>query len=160
MKKKMSGVILFIITPAIAMAVSLPQEILVTHNAFRSRHHASPLVWDKALQAFAQQHASSCRFQHSSSHYGENLAAGYPSATAAIEAWYAENEAYSYRQPGFSHETGHFTQLVWKETKKIGCGYVDCHGKKGTPGVYLVCEYSPAGNIINDGYFKRNVLPE
>lgn len=139
---------------------SFQQDILSEHNAFRLRHHVSTLVWDRSLQAFAQQYADKCVFQHSASHYGENLAAGYASPAAAIGAWYAEEKEYSYWRPGFSHETGHFTQLVWKGTKKIGCGYRDCQGKNGTPGVYLVCEYSPAGNIINEGFFKRNVLPE
>lgn len=139
---------------------SFPQDVLSVHNVYRLRHHVSALVWDKGLQAFAQHYADRCLFQHSGSHYGENLAAGYATAAAAVQAWYAEEKDYSYWRPGFSHATGHFTQLVWKTTEKVGCGYSDCNGKNGTPGVYLVCEYSPAGNIINNGFFERNVLPE
>ena len=73
--------------------------------------------------------------------------------------WYAEEKHYSYAQPGFSYHTGHFTQLVWKGSKKLGCGYAACNGKHGTPGYYLVCEYSPAGNIARKDYFIDNVRP-
>ena len=55
--------------------------------------------------------------------------------------------------------TGHFTQMVWKSTRKVGCASVPCNGRHGTPGNYLVCEYSPAGNMIAPGYFAKNVTP-
>lgn len=137
----------------------IEQEALSAHNPFRVKHHASPLEWDKTLANYAEHYASKCVFKHSSSPYGENLAAGYPSITAAIAAWYAEQKNYSYLWPGFSYKTGHFTQVVWKSTTKLGCAFVFCNGKNGTPGHYLVCEYSPHGNITNAGYFRKNVLP-
>ena len=43
--------------------------------------------------------------------------------------------------------TGHFTQLVWKQTRSVGCGRVDCNGKNGVEGWFLVCEYWPPGNV-------------
>lgn len=68
---------------------------------------------------------------------------------------------------GFSEETGHFTQLVWRGTKSVGCGWTDCSGKNGNDGILLVCNYFPAGNIMasddsGDQYmfFKQNVVPE
>ena len=137
----------------------MPEEVLRVHNKLRAKHHAPSLVWDKELQDFATKHARTCVFLHSSPHvYGENLAAGYSTVSAAILAWYVEGAQYSYQNPKFEHSTGHFTQLVWVASKKIGCGYVVCNGKNGTPGNYLVCEYSPAGNTTNPGYFEKNVL--
>jgi len=136
------------------------QIVLFTHNQFRVRHHAPKLIWDDELATYAKHHADNCIFKHSSSPYGENLAAGYSSVRQAINAWYQERENYSYAKPGFHYGTGHFTQLIWKSSKKIGCAYVACNGKNGTPGNYLVCEYSPAGNIVNRGYFANNVLAE
>lgn len=134
------------------------QEILSAHNKIRAWHHAPKLEWDDALADYAERHASQCKFMHSHSPYGENIAAGYPSISAAVNAWYAEHQYYSYSHPGFSYKTGHFTQLAWKESKKLGCAYVVCNGKGGTPGNYLVCEYSPPGNILIEEYFIRNVL--
>lgn len=136
------------------------QEALNAHNKFRKLHHAPDLIWDSTLAEYAKNYASLCEFKHSRTPYGENLAAGYPSIEAAIQAWYDENEDYSYRWPGFSHQTGHFTQMVWKSTTKLGCAYVACNGKHGTPGHYLVCEYSPRGNIITGRRFRENVLPQ
>ena len=143
-------------TSAVAM---LKQDILTIHNKLRLQHSAPKLVWDDALANYAEKHASQCKFQHSGSPYGENLAAGYPTVFAAVQGWYNEGARYSYANPGFSTSTGHFTQVVWRSSKKIGCGYVTCNGENGTPGKYLVCEYSPAGNVTNSGYFAANVLP-
>lgn len=138
---------------------STESEALSLHNQLRETHHAPPLVWDNTLARYAENYAQKCRFQHSHASTGENIAAGYPTVSAAIRAWYAENKQYAYARPQFSYQTGHFTQIVWKSTRKLGCGVASCEGKNGTPGKYLVCEYSPAGNIMNRHYFQANVLP-
>ena len=143
-------------TPA-PVPSSLAQEIVAAHNKLRSLHGVPPLVWDESLAQFALNHANTCVFAHTSGPYGENLAAGYPSATESIQAWYDEIKDYDYNNPGFAHGTGHFTQVVWKSTQKVGGAFVSCNGRNGTPGAYLVCEYSPPGNVTNSGYFAANV---
>jgi uncharacterized protein YkwD len=134
-------------------------EILSEHNKYRAKHHAPKLIWDDRLAAYAERYGSNCKFKHSYGPYGENLAAGFSTVSASVARWYNEKSIYSYSHPGFSKATGHFTQLVWKSTTRLGCGYVSCDGKNGTPGKYLVCEYSPAGNVVNEGFFEENVLP-
>lgn len=65
---------------------------------------------------------------------------------------------YNFDRPtGFSMSTGHFTQLVWKNTNSVGCGRVDCDNSAtdGASGWLVVCEYWPAGNVIGD--FKNQV---
>jgi uncharacterized protein YkwD len=143
-----------------AQPSSYQSEVLAAHNKYRALHHASALVWDDELADYAEKYASQCEFRHSSSPYGENLATGYPSISAAVKIWYNERERYSYNHPGYSTATGHFSQVVWKSTRKLGCGYVACNGKNGTPGKFLVCEYSPHGNVLNKKLFEENVLPE
>jgi len=69
------------------------------------------------------------------------------------KSWYNEVNEYSYNNPGFSKGTGHFTQLVWKETTDIGCGIAMSHDDK----VYAVCNYTPPGNFKS--HYEENVLP-
>lgn len=85
--------------------------------------------------------------------YGENVASGHPSPEAAITAWVNERQVYSYQNPAFSSATGHFTQVVWKGTKEVGCGWKICPGGK----TLMVCNYKNPGNY--QGQFEWNVLP-
>lgn len=70
--------------------------------------------------------------------------------------WGSERKKYNWNQPGFSGDTGHFTQVVWKNTKTVGCGWKKCNGGQGKAnGFYIVCKYDPAGNY--QGQFPQNV---
>lgn len=73
-------------------------------------------------------------------------------ARAVVDSWYNEISAYNYNKPGFSMETGHFTQVVWKSTKRFGCG---CAPKDNS--IYCTCNYDPPGNY--DDQYKANVPP-
>lgn len=127
--------------------------ILNSTNFYRSEHNATALTWNETLEDFAADYLddNDCAFEHSGGPYGENLAIGYPNATASVEAWGNERGEYNFKRGKFSHGTGHFTQLVWKDTTDVGCGRRLC----GESGWYLVCEYWPRGNVI--GEFKEEV---
>jgi hypothetical protein len=43
-------------------------------------------------------------------------------------------------------EVGHFTQLIWKSTTKVGCG-ISLVEKSGKTICYVVCVYYPPGNV-------------
>ncbi|KAF7543962.1 hypothetical protein G7Z17_g10320 [Cylindrodendrum hubeiense] len=120
--------------------------ILNSTNFYRSEHNATALTWNETLEDFASDYLddNDCEFEHSGGPYGENLAIGYPNATASVEAWGDERDDYNFKRGKFSHGTGHFTQLVWKATTDVGCGRRLC----GQSGWYLVCEYWPRGNVI------------
>ena len=61
-------------------------------------------------------------------------------ATAyATDMWYNEVDEYDFSDPGFKSGTGHFTQVVWNDTKKVGFG---------TAGNFVVGRYSPPGNVM------------
>ncbi|KAK3844494.1 MAG: CAP domain-containing protein, partial [Linnemannia gamsii] len=92
--------------------------------------------------------------QHSGGKYGENLAAGYKDFKTGIAAWYDEHTQYNYNGGGFSGATGHFTQVVWKGSKRIGCAKKFCPGSNWT--IYI-CNYDPPGNV--SGQFQENVSP-
>jgi len=115
--------------------------------------------WDRDAAAHALRHAQKCVFEHSSdSSYGENIAAGYLSSDKAVKDWYDEVGKYNYGNPGFSPETGHFSALVWKNTKGVGCAAAYCDGIMGSgKSWFLVCNYNAAGNV--EGEYQQNVLP-
>jgi uncharacterized protein YkwD len=124
------------------------------HNQYRLKHQVAPVTWSATVAKSAQAFADECPQNHSNSGYGENLAWGYPSIRSVVTAWYSEEQSYNYNAPGFSATTGHFTQVVWKGTKEIGCALrKECSGWPTT----WVCQYSPPGNYI--GQFAQNVFP-
>ncbi|KAI9785240.1 MAG: hypothetical protein M1816_000488 [Peltula sp. TS41687] len=110
------------------------KAILASHNVFRDQHNATALGWNHSLASSGLKWAKGCVFKHSGGPSGENLAAGYANATAAVSAWAEERKMYNFAKQGFTHETGHFTQVVWKNTRTVGCGNVLCLGKNDVPG--------------------------
>ncbi|KAH6671087.1 CAP domain-containing protein [Halenospora varia] len=134
-------------------------DMLVAHNFYRAQHGAAALVWNDTSAKYAADWAKGCVFEHSGGPTGENLVAGASNATTSINVWGLERTSYNWNKPGFQEATGHFTQLVWKNTTTVGCGRTSCQGKNKTPGWYVVCEYFPAGNVVgaNGQYFKDNV---
>lgn len=131
------------------------RSILDAHNKDRAKHDASPLAWDKDAYNYAKNNADNydCSgvLTHTHGPFGENLAAGYNSGPAAVKAWYDEGKLYHY---GTENTYNHFTQVIWKGSKKVGCAYKDCSKKNW--GLYVVCEYDPAGNVI--GKESANVV--
>ncbi|PYI03825.1 PR-1-like protein [Aspergillus sclerotiicarbonarius CBS 121057] len=161
--------------PSYTSPTLFQNSILNVSNTYRSAHNATNLTWNTTLTTYAQSWAEQCKWQHSHGPYGENLAFGYPNTSTSITAWGDESLKYDFKLPtGFSEETGHFTQLVWRATQQVGCAAVDC-GLNGTrnastgefvhpQGWFLVCEYAPRGNVMggdrrlgNKEFFKINV---
>ncbi|CBX90134.1 hypothetical protein LEMA_P062600.1 [Plenodomus lingam JN3] len=134
--------------------------VLDVTNTYRKQHNATALGWNSTLADYAADWSEDCEFKHSGGPYGENLASGYSNVTESIVGWGEEREEYNFNGGQFSSSTGHFTQLVWKNTTQVGCSRTQCNagqqgGEGDAPGWYLVCEYSPAGNVI--GAFGDNV---
>jgi len=140
------------------------QAALNEHNRLRAKHNAPNLIWDEELASQAQTWAGDCKWEHSKLGHGENLYAAYGSTfsgAAAVKSWYDEltDPGYDFSNPGFSSGTGHFTQVVWKSTTRLGCALKVCTPLQPlgwNPANFLVCEYSPAGNFR--GEYEKNVL--
>uniref|UniRef100_A0A0N5A6M3 SCP domain-containing protein n=1 Tax=Parastrongyloides trichosuri TaxID=131310 RepID=A0A0N5A6M3_PARTI len=133
-------------------------------NRYRNRHGALPLKYNETIANLAQIYAEDLAYNGSplyhdkDSTYGENLAGGeLHYITNTITHWYNEIKYYDFKKPGFNESTKHFTALVWKDTKQVGCGIA----QQGQPfyyyDYYVVCKYYPPGNI--EGKYKENVLP-
>ena len=136
-------------------------EILNRHNYYRSTvngENIPNLKWSSTLATSAQSYADylgdNNLFEHSGGLYGENLAAGQPSWTSALDAWGSEKSHFIYAPFGndasdttYWGDGGHYTQIIWKTTTECGCG----SASHPTYRTVYVCQYSPAGNII--GYY-------
>jgi len=136
--------------------------VVSEHNRYRARYGAGPVTWSDALYPGTNQWATQCKFQHSNGggRYGENLAAGTGGSygfSDAIKDWMNEAPKYDYNHPGFSSGTGHFTQVVWKSTKRVACAIANCRPGTifGQASKYVVCRYDPPGNFV--GRFPENV---
>ena len=151
------------LTPAHAASISFapqfPSRILAVHNLERARAGLSPLEWDDdlgdAAASYAQQLALTGRFQHSNRQIrrgsGENLWMGSHGAfsiEAMVGGWASEKRWFrpgifpSVSRTGSWEDVGHYTQMIWPSTKRVGCAIASTRRVD-----YLVCRYSGAGNI-------------
>ena len=140
--------------------------ILALHNQYRAAAGVAPLVWDDQLASDAQAWADALvarggTLAHSNpadandpdtghaKGEGENLAGGQSAATAPSQ-WYEEKPLFdaAKNKSGFNDTNpdwvnwGHYTQMMWSATTKIGCGTA--------PGpIFQItsCRYSPPGNF-------------
>ncbi len=140
---------------------SFDSRLLSAHNAERVRKFAPPLIWSPALArdaaAWATTLANSGKFEHapqrnSGSPQGENLWMGTQGAYAPeemVQSWIDEKSDYrrglfpNVSRTGNWSDVGHYTQLIWGDTKEVGCA----RASNGADD-YLVCRYFPAGNWI------------
>ena len=79
----------------------------------------------------------------------------------AVKGWYDEKKDWNYSSVKCKkgRMCGHFTQVVWKETRKLGLGYAQKNGR-----AYIVARYSPGGNFFHYGqkrkWYNKNVQRE
>ncbi|KAG2484001.1 hypothetical protein HYH03_017168 [Edaphochlamys debaryana] len=141
--------------------------LLEAHNALRMISGAPNLTWSDDLAKASQGWADKCIFEHSRSRTnGENLAAlsgtrNSAQVASSVGMWTGEVCYYNFDRPGFDSLTGHYTQVVWKGTQQIGCGYRYCEDgldsfSSRESGI-LVCQYYPPGNWNTPAYFRQNV---
>uniref|UniRef100_A0A0N4Z6B9 SCP domain-containing protein n=1 Tax=Parastrongyloides trichosuri TaxID=131310 RepID=A0A0N4Z6B9_PARTI len=141
--------------------LQLIQDIYSITNAFRRCHGANPLQVSQNLVNSAQRYANilaqspTGQLIHDPNNYdqGENLASSSPNiAYVGVRMWYDEYKLYNYNAGVFTKGTGHFTQLVWKNTQYMGCAAATSTRWNL---VFIVCRYSPPGNY--QGQFFENV---
>jgi pathogenesis-related protein 1 len=132
---------------------SMAREIVNAHNIVRSRVGTAPLTWSDRLAGVAQEWANRLmangQFAHSHNpNYGENLyeisgAAATPSLV--VKAFADEVDDYDYRSNTCHGRgvCGHYTQVVWNDTKEVGCAVA-----RGGRREVWVCEYYPPGNWV------------
>ncbi len=165
------GYLLPILTLLFSAAVSAAQMVpaaamLAAHNKVRSQHGLPPLSWSTSLAKNAGLWANhlakeqGCRMQHAKgTGQGENLfwasAATWSdgrrevqSVTPAqvVRSWVSEEADYDYASNSCrsGKACGHYTQIVWKNSTRVGCAKRICSDKSQI----WVCRYLPPGNWI------------
>ncbi|WP_219462144.1 CAP domain-containing protein [Nonomuraea rhizosphaerae] len=153
-----------------ATSESFLAEALAEANAHRARHHAPPLALDPELVEYARSRAAS-RSEHPDTEAGhtglregtgENIFWGAASkrsplaAGKAVAEWYDEIKGYDFGHPENVGDCGHFTQLVWKESRRMGAGRVAGEGLDFFE-TYIVFVFEEPGNRA--GGFAENVRP-
>ena len=136
---------------------------LEEHNRLRALHGADPLILNPDLNEMAQKYAEILakkkQMEHSKdrnlkSHPGEYVGENlyYAWASPILEykcgdmskSWYDEIKDYDFNTGKTKNGgvVGHFTQLVWKDTKEVGFGI----GFNGDT-LIAVANYYPGGNF-------------
>ncbi|XP_060049442.1 GLIPR1-like protein 1 [Erinaceus europaeus] len=121
------------------------------------------MSWDHELATLAKSWAMECKFRHNSclalsykcgtkyQFVGENIWLG-PlrkfTADSAVVAWYNETVFYDYYTHKCSKVCGHYTQVVWANTNKVGCALAMCPNLAGEGAAIFVCDYGPPGNYL------------
>ncbi|MFL6765434.1 MAG: CAP domain-containing protein [Sphingomicrobium sp.] len=139
------------------------ERLLSAHNGERAAMGVPPLEWNSQLaadaRAWANQLAETGRFEHSPDEHGqgqqgENLWAGTPRAfspEAMVHLWVTEKSDYrpgvfpNNSRSGDVEHVGHYTQLIWRASRQVGCGTA-----VGAREEFLVCRYSEAGNVYGE----------
>ena len=143
------------------------QRTIAAHNRERATLGIRPLKWEQDLAADAAlwaQHLTSVGYlTHSPSDpndydpQGENLwagTAGHYSAESMVGLWIAEKDNYkpgvfpANSRTGNLEDVGHYTQLMWRSTGKVGCALA-----QGRNDEFMVCRYSEGGNVIGERPF-------
>lgn len=132
--------------------------LLKEHNRVRGDAGVKALQWSEELSAYAEKWAdylaeNACSLQHRpekgkwKQKYGENISMGTANLLGllyTVKSW--ENEKKDYRYgPVYKKDllkTGSYTQLIWKDTERVGCAKALCSGN-----MIVVCNYDPPGNV-------------
>ncbi|XP_031763793.2 serotriflin isoform X1 [Galleria mellonella] len=141
------------------------RKIVLYHNFFRTKVRPSAsnmllMSWHEGAARQAQRYAEQCVFlQHNDPREntvrnlgacGQNLfvAAQKTPWFFALKTWFLEYKNFTYGAPVHNLKAvGHYTQMVWATSHKLGCGLAHCPGGPWGHFYNYVCHYCPAGNF-------------
>lgn len=137
------------------------QQFLFEHNKKRLLHGVPPLTEDERLDREAQNFASELAKQRNTTHsllknrvgQGENIALrcsfkGSPLTGArATNLWYDESKTFERKKKPNTPAIERFTQMVWKNTNKVGFGRAQFIDNRGRICFVVVARYEPSVNV-------------
>ncbi len=138
---------------------STVKGITSEHNRVRALEGVNlpNLVWNSTVAAYSKSKVeylanNGCKLDHyagpKNPGYGENLFWGSGSSWTpayATKSWYDEKVYYTYSTNtcATGKVCGHYTQVVWKNSTKLGCAMALCLNNGG---MIYGCNYDPPGN--------------
>ena len=132
------------------------EGMIAAHNSVRAGVGVPDLVWDDMLAEIAAEWSArlamdGCILEHDySSPYGENLYWSSFESTPAqvVDAWASEVVYYDYDANTCEdgEMCGHYTQLVWSTTERVGCAMTVC----ADGSEIWMCDYDPPGNYVGE----------
>jgi len=121
-------------------------DLLAGHNKERQKVGTPPLRWDCFVGSAAAAWAKKGTPGHSGADFGENIFVASDSdakVTKAVDQW--EDEEHHWKNKTGACDAGktctHYTQMVWRQTTKIGCAIN--RNMSGKWKLMLVCNYDP-----------------
>ncbi len=149
---RVEKMLVFLLLSATCIAQSpLAPDFLAAHNNVRASVRVAPLKWSDRLAAVAQDWAEALLLRKQLLHrpgnqYGENIfdIRGAPaSPQQVVDTWASEAADYDYASNKCRKVCGHYTQIVWGDTKELGCAVTRDARRE-----VWVCNYNPPGNYI------------
>lgn len=150
-----AGLFLTISLPIFAANGShaMAKAMVSAHNLYRSRVGTPPLAWSEKLAARAEAWAiklidTGMYAPHRDGLFGENLfeiVGGHENPYQVVSAWASEAANYNHKTNSCTARCGHYTQVVWRSTKFVGCGVARNAARE-----VWVCDYAPHGNIVGE----------
>ena len=168
MKYKLTSLLLsalFAAPALIGASPGLEERLLARHNQERATRGLPPMAWDARLvqsaRGWADHLAGEGGFYHAPERardpQGENLWAGTRGRfepEAMVDAWARDKRYYKpgvfpdNSTTGRVADVGHYTQLMWRATRRVGCAVAT-----GAREDVLVCRYAEAGNYRGEVAF-------
>jgi glioma pathogenesis-related protein 2 len=119
-----------------ALFTDFEQECLKTHNECRIKHGVPPLKLNRRLCKYSEEWAKVIAARgvlahRSNSEYGENIFCAWSSnansntdvnGVEPVENWYSEASHHVFGKEPTTLKTGHFTQVVWRDSRELGVG--------------------------------------
>ncbi|XP_022930082.1 basic form of pathogenesis-related protein 1-like [Cucurbita moschata] len=116
---------------ALTNAQNAPSDYLALHNRARAQVGVDPMQWSNTVAAYAQAYAKKRKPQATTPEF---------TGKDAVKLWANEKPLYDHASNKcVGGECGHYTQMVWRSSVRLGCARVPCKANSQ----FVVCNYDP-----------------
>jgi len=172
MKYALVLLVLCLFKPSVQEALDqdFNSRLLNQINTYRALHQVANVTWDLQLANDSSVWAKTCAKKNKLYHdypmktFGESLYLCWGPhcipknfAERPAKRWHSETRYMNWSNISAQKKTLHLTQMIWKDSTHVGCGYSSVeNNKKRIHKYYVVCRYSPPGNWR--GEYKQNIF--